>query len=159
MEMLFNQEYVKIALICIVTFIFLFIVLRKVFKVASNLKIFAISIIVLIIITSLLFVIGYNKNIDYENLGGKYYVQGRIVSISDDKIKIKLIDHNLIEYDSSTIEITVDSKTVYRIQKSNGLEENISYKDLSFGDKINGVSRQGNVKNNTIYVQKILLRD
>ena len=92
-------------------------------------------------------------------VNGKYYVQGRIVSMSNDKIKLKLIDHNLIEYDSSTIEITVDSKTVYRIQKSNGLEENISYKDLSFGDKINGVSRQGNVKNNTIYVQKILLRD
>lgn len=153
-----NQNYLKFGIIFLVVFILLYIVFRKIFKVGSKLKIASISLITLILISSIVISVMYIIGIDYINFGNRYYVQGQVVGIDNDKMRVRIVEHNLSGYSDSSIIVIINNETAFRTQNTSGFESRILFENISVGDRVNIICKENNVKNNSITAQKILLK-
>ena len=153
----YNLNYIKIIVLVVLALLILYIIFRKLFKVASKLKIFLISLVTLILVSSITISIMYIKDVDYKNLGNKYYAYGRIVTIGNNQIGMKIVDHNLKEYHNSNIIVLVDKNTVLRTQNKIGIESGIEHKDLTVGNRVRVILHDNIVSEGTVTAEKILV--
>ena len=153
-----NQNYIKLGIIFLVALILLYIIFRKMFKIGSRLKIFSISLITLILVSSITISIMYIIGIDYIHFGNRYYVQGQVAQINNNKMRVRIVEHNLTGYRDTSIIIVTNGETAFRTQNASGFESRILFENISVGDRVNVVCKENNVENNSITAQKILLK-
>lgn len=151
-------DMLKLILIFLVLVFILFIIFRKTFKVGSSFKMLSLAIIVSIIVFVVIGVILYINNVDYEMLGkNKDYIIGQITYRDDEKIKIRIIEHNLdkdLEVNSVVV-IKLQKETVLKKQTAMLLEKKIEVSDLKVGNRVNVICE---VRNDNIVAQKIILK-
>ena len=133
------MEMLTLVLIFVVLIAMLFLIFKMAFKIASNLKIFGLSVVVSIIIGAIGMVIFYMNGINYNLLGkSDKYVSGQVVRIDNNQITLRVIEHNINEQDLINKNVTVKTNfdTVVKKQEKALFESDMPITDISRGHRV-----------------------
>jgi len=148
----------KLGILFILIVIVLFVIFSNMFKLASFFKVLVISITVAILLFLTTVTILYINDIGYELLGtSKEYIIGEVVSIGNNELKVRIIEHNLdkaLERNKIVI-LKIDNNTALRHQTRVLFEKSIERNEIKVGDKVNIICSD---TKNDIIVQKVVVK-
>lgn len=155
---MFDKEFTTyIAIISVVSIILLFLIFKKVFLHSSKLRVIFLATIVYVLVAGTAITVYYVSENEYMfSTIEKYHINGKVITITDDYVEIRIASSNLSSMNTGKAKIRLANNTIYSIY-ANSEETKVNRENINTNSNVEIICKvSGNNQVTALKVTKVI---